>query len=297
MRYVLITGVSSGIGYATAKYLQEKGFFIFGSVRKKEDAERLETAFGENFKALVFDVTDEVAVLASVKKVELIVGAEGLFGLVNNAGIAVAGPLQYLEMKAFEHQLNVNVFGLMRVTQAFLPLLGAGTKYKNVPGRIVNIGSVSGIVSTPFVGAYAASKYAVEAISDALRRELFIHGIDVVLLQPGPIKTPIWQKGIQIEERYLKTEYSPMLKQMEKGAKKAEATAIDPVLIGKLIFKAFTHKRPAARYLISPNKWSTLLASKLPDKWLDRIFFKGMKKAINYDATKNSKRIRKDKSS
>lgn len=280
MKHVLITGASTGIGYAAAKYLKEKGFFVFGSVRKKEDAKRLETAFGENFKALFFDVTDEVAVLASVEKVKAIVGEEGLFGLVNNAGIAVAGPLQYLEMKAFEHQLNVNVFGLMRVTQAFLPLLGAGVKYKNSPGRIVNIGSVSGIVSTPFVGAYAASKYAVEAISDALRRELYIHGIDVILLQPGPIKTPIWQKGVQIDEVYLKTEYSPMLKQMERGAKKAEASAIDPVFIGKLIHKAFTHKRPAARYLISPNKWSTLLASKLPDKWLDRIFFKGMQKAI-----------------
>lgn len=228
MHYVLITGVSTGIGYTLAKVLIEKGFSVIGSVRKESDGERLEKELGSAFQFVIFDVTDAEAVKKGFEKVQVIVGEEGLYGLVNNAGVAVAGPLQYLSMESFEHQMNVNVTGLIRTTQAFLPLLGGHQKkYKSNPGRIINIGSVSGIIASPLLGAYSASKFAVEALSDSLRRELLLHDIKVILVQPGPIKTPIWSKSSEIDPELLETEYAPFSGKPPDGLKEQQQVPLN----------------------------------------------------------------------
>ena len=174
MKQVVITGVSTGIGHASAKVLLERGFRVFGSVRNSEDADRLQSEFGEMFVPLLFDVTDESAVQAEAARVSQILGTDTLDGLVNNAGIEVAGPLAYLATDQFRYQLEVNLLGPFIVTKAFLPLLGADPARKGKPGRIVNISSTSGRIAGPFAGAYAASKFGLEGFSESLRRELIL---------------------------------------------------------------------------------------------------------------------------
>jgi short-subunit dehydrogenase len=287
MKYVLITGASTGIGYSTVKYLAERGFFVIGSVRKSEDGERMESDIKENFKAVVFDVTDQTSIDNSLTEVEKTVGKNGLYALINNAGIAVAGPLQYLKTEDFAYQQDVNVTGLLRVTQAFLPLLGAGeTKYNNNPGRIINIGSVSGLIASPLLGAYSASKFAVEAISDSLRRELLLYGVKVILLQPGPIKTPIWSKSADIDPDLLETEYAPFLRQTARQIERTEARALEPEVLAKLIHKCLTINKPKTRYVLTDRKLFFKLLPLIPDRWIDNIFHKSMKKTMEREAAK-----------
>src|SRR5271154_6033280 len=199
MRSVVITGASTGIGWAAAKLLLARGFRVFGSVRKQADADRLAAEFGANFSPLLFDVTDEAAVKAGAATVRASLGNETLFGLVNNAGIAVPGPLLYVEVDEFRHQLEVNVTGQLIVTQAFVPLLGADADRKGAPGRIVMISSVGGKNASPFVGPYNASKFALEGFSESLRRELMLFGIDVIVVAPGAVATAIWGKAEQVD--------------------------------------------------------------------------------------------------
>ena len=179
MKTVVVTGASTGIGWGCVKVLIAAGSRVFGSVRKQADGDRLSAAFGPNFTPLLFDVTDEAAVAAGARQVEAALGGETLSGLVNNAGIAVPGPLLHLKIDDFEHQLAVNVTGQLIVTQAFAPLLGVDRSRKGVPGRIVMISSVGGKNAMPFLGAYSASKFALEGMSESLRRELMPFGIDV----------------------------------------------------------------------------------------------------------------------
>jgi NAD(P)-dependent dehydrogenase (short-subunit alcohol dehydrogenase family) len=195
MRTVVITGASTGIGHATAKLLLDKGFKVFGSVRKQADAERLRGEFGASFAPLLFDVTDEAAVLAASREVRAALNGETLAGLVNNAGIAVPGPVLELSADEFRRQMDVNVIGPIIATQAFGPLLGADAALKGPKGRIVMISSVAGKNGNPLTPAYAASKHAIEGLSESLRRELMLFGIDVIIIAPGPVKTPIWSKG------------------------------------------------------------------------------------------------------
>src|ERR1700751_6317679 len=195
MRSVVVTGASTGIGCASAKLLLDKGFRGFGSVRKQGDAERLIGEFGANFTPLMFDITDEAAVLAAAREVRTALNGETLAGLVNNAGIAVPGPVLELSADEFRHQMNVNVIGPIIATQAFGPLLGADASMKGPKGRIVMISSVAGKNGNPLTPAYAASKHAIEGLFESLRRELMLFGIDVIVVAPGPVKTPIWSKG------------------------------------------------------------------------------------------------------
>src|SRR6478672_9843468 len=195
MRPVVITGASTGIGWATAKLLLDRGFRVFGSVRKQADADRLRAEFGANFTPLLFDVTDEPAVLAAAREVRAALNGETLFGLVNNAGIAVAGPVLELAADEFRRQMDINVIGPVIATQAFGPLLGADPSLKGPKGRIVMISSVAGKNGNPLSAPYCASKHAVEGLSESLRRELMLFGIDVVIVAPGAVKTPIWTKG------------------------------------------------------------------------------------------------------
>src|SRR3954453_9928141 len=204
MRSVVVTGASTGIGWAIAKLLVGRGYRVFGSVRKQEDADRLTGEFGANFTPLLFDVTDEAAVLAAARKVREALGGETLAGetlagLVNNAGVAVAGPVLELPVDDFRRQMEINVIGPVIATQAFGPLLGADPSLKGPKGRIVMISSVAGKNGNPLSAPYCTSKHAIEGLSESLRRELMLFGIDVIIVAPGAVKTPIWSKAEQID--------------------------------------------------------------------------------------------------
>ncbi|HLY05391.1 MAG TPA: SDR family NAD(P)-dependent oxidoreductase, partial [Rhizomicrobium sp.] len=180
MKSVVVTGASTGIGWGCTKVLVQKGFRVFGSVRKQADAGRLSREFGAGFAPLLFDVTDSAAIRTAADQVRSALGGEALAGLVNNAGIAVAGPLLYIDPDELRRQLEVNVVGQVLVTQAFAPLLAAEGKDK--AGRIVMISSVGGRNASPFMGPYNASKFALEGLSESLRRELMLLGVDVIVV-------------------------------------------------------------------------------------------------------------------
>ena len=275
MKSVVITGASTGIGFASAKLLIDKGFRVFGSVRKQADADRLKSEFGTNFTPLIFDVTDEPAVLAAAREVRAALNGEKLAGLVNNAGIAVTGPVLGLSVDDYRRQMDVNVIGPIIATQAFAPLLGADTSLKGAPGRIVMISSVAGKNGNPLSSAYVASKHAIEGFSESLRREMMLFGIDVVIIGPGPVKTPIWGKGQESFDiaRYQNSPYLPALQKVSAFMQHLDAIALPPEKIAQLVFDALTLPNPKVRYHIAPGM-RYLLAAVLPKRTMDRIVAK-----------------------
>src|ERR1035437_5936018 len=190
-KFVLITGASTGIGYGAAKELIRRGYTVFGSVRKQEDADRVKSELGAGFLPLLFDVTDAAAVDRAVSKVEDQCKGQGLCGLINNAGVSGSGPIELLSIEEIASIFEVNVFGMLRVTKAFLPLLGAQENYLSSPGRILIITSLSGKLALPYMGPYAGTKHALEAISHAMRLEFMRYGIKVIIIGPSYVQTPI----------------------------------------------------------------------------------------------------------
>jgi len=276
MQSVVITGASTGIGHACAKLLLDKGYHVFGSVRKQADADRLKTEFGGNFTPLLFDVTDEAAVLAAARDVRAALKGETLAGLVNNAGIAVAGPVLELPADQFRRQLDVNVIGPIIATQAFGPLLGADRTLRGSKGRIVMISSVAGKNGNPLTPAYAASKHAIEGLSESLRRELMLFGIDVVIVAPGPVKTPIWSKG-QGDLDTSKYNNSPYLASMQKVTaymQHLDSIGLPPERIAECVYNALTLSKPKTRYMIAPDPMRHLITQWLPKRMVDRIIAK-----------------------
>jgi NAD(P)-dependent dehydrogenase (short-subunit alcohol dehydrogenase family) len=270
---VLVTGASTGIGEATALHLKELGFDSVAAVRKQEDAERLAVS---GLRTVRLDVTDAESISAA--RAEL--GDGSLAGLVNNAGVAVAAPLEFLPIDQLRHQLEVNLIGQVAVTQAFLPALRAGR------GRIVNVSSIGGRVATPLLGAYNASKFALEAISDSLRRELYTHGVDVIVIEPGGVKTPIWRKGDELASELIDAMppeagslYGSQIAALRKETTKiATETGIEPRGVAEAIGRALTAKRPRARYLVGRDAQTRApVAALLPDRVLDRIVARAMR--------------------
>ena len=276
MKSVVVTGASTGIGWATAKLLLNRGFRVFGSVRKQADADRLKTEFGANFTPLLFDVTDEAAVLAAAREVRAALNGEKLAGLVNNAGIAVSGPVLGLSADDFRRQMDVNVIGPIIATQAFGPLLGADPSLKGPPGRIVMISSVAGKNGNPLTPAYSASKHAIEGLSESLRRELMLFGIDVVIVAPGPVKTPIWSKGQQAVDvsRYQNSPYLPALQKASAFMQHLESIGLPPERIAERVFEALTLPQPKVRYQITPDPMRHLMMTMLPKRMVDKIIAK-----------------------
>lgn len=267
--YVLLTGVSSGIGFSTAKELIQSGFYVFGSVRKQREANILKAEFGKNFTPLVFDVTDSNSILAATEDVKNILGDKYLKAIINNAGIAVSGAWLELKLQEVITQFNVNFFGVFSVIQIFLPFLDNN---KQAYSKIINISSVSGKISTPFVGPYAASKHALESLSDSLRRELMRNNINVVVIEPGSTDTPIWNKVPDIEQ-YKKSNYYSSMKKLFMQVQKSKK--IKPDKIAKLITKVIKCKKPKARYAVPDRLISGwILPRLLPDKLLDKLFDK-----------------------
>jgi NAD(P)-dependent dehydrogenase (short-subunit alcohol dehydrogenase family) len=275
MQSVVITGASTGIGWATAKLLLDRGYRVFGSVRKPADAERLKTEFGANFVPLLFDVTDEAAVLAAAREVRAALGGETLFGLVNNAGIAVAGPVLELAADEFRRQMEVNVIGPIISTQAFGPLLGSDPSLKGPKGRIVMISSVAGKNGNPLTAPYAASKHAIEGLSESLRREMMLFGIDVIIIAPGPVKTPIWSKAEEVDiSAYRNSPFFPALERIRKYMLHLGEIGLPPENIAEAIANALTSARPKVRYQLAPDPMRHLITAVLPKRMVDKIIAK-----------------------
>ncbi len=272
MRSVVVTGASTGIGWGCAKVLTASGFRVFGSVRKQEDAERLARALGPNFTPLIFDVTDEAAVAAAGKQVDAALRGETLFGLVNNAGIAVPGPLLYQKIEDFKQQIAVNLTGHLIVIQAFAPLVGADQARKGAPGRIVMISSVGGKNASPFLGAYNASKFALEGMSESLRRELIPFGIDVIVVAPGTVATSMWDKPHAVDvAAFADTPYARALARLKVHMITNARRGLPPEQLGATVKTALTAARPKARYTVTPDPIETLVANALPRRMVDTI--------------------------
>jgi NAD(P)-dependent dehydrogenase (short-subunit alcohol dehydrogenase family) len=266
--FALVTGTSSGIGEACARHLAGLGFNVFAGVRKQEDAERLA---GDRIEPVIIDVTDNASVAAAAETIGTAVGAAGLSGLVNNAGIAVAGPLEFIDIGEFQQQLEVNVTGVLRTTQAMLPLL------RKARGRIVNISSIGGRVAAPLVGPYAASKFAVEGMSDSLRRELRPWGMHVSLIEPGAVATPIWDKGVdqaaELERDAppeVRQRYGEIIDAIRRQSEKNRTQGVPPQEVAEAVAHALTADKPKTRYLVGRDaKTRAPVAAILPDRVMD----------------------------
>jgi NAD(P)-dependent dehydrogenase (short-subunit alcohol dehydrogenase family) len=272
MKSVVVTGVSTGIGWGIAKVLLANGFRVYGSVRKRADADRLKTEFGANFVPLLFDITDEAAVLAAAREVRAALKGETLAGLVNNAGVAISGPLLELSVDDFRRQIEINLTGQVIVTQAFAPLLGADPSLKGEPGRIVMMSSVAGKRALPFSGAYAASKHALEGLSESLRRELMLFGIKVVIIGPGAIDTPIWDKMASTDlAPYKNSPYLATIERIHTAMPTIGRKSLSPERVGELVHHVLTASSPRVRYPIVQNRLQYFISLILPRRALDRI--------------------------
>ncbi|OAV43376.1 SDR family oxidoreductase [Lewinella sp. 4G2] len=268
---ILITGVSTGIGRSTAEALLEAGHTVYGSARKAGDFGELEKHSA--FTGLVFDVTDRAAIRAGIARIQ----AKGeLHAVVNNAGIAVTGPLETLDEAQYRKQFDVNVFGLLAVCQEALPLLHAAREAGRENVKIINVSSVSGYLSSPFTSIYSASKFAVEAITDGMRRELMPYGIDVISIAPGPVKTPIWGKGAVQTEAYVGNRYEEMLGRLEDYTQKANAGGLEPEVIATAIRTALEKDRPRPDQLVMKKGWMAKLVRRLPKRTQDKLIRKNL---------------------
>lgn len=271
---VLVTGASTGIGYACVETLAGAGYAVYAGVRGETDAQRVARVHG-NVRPLLIDVTVPERIAAAAQTIE----AAGipLHGVVNNAGIAVAGPLEYIPLSDFRRQFETNLFGALAVTQSMLPLLR-----RSGEGRIVFMSSVSGQIAVPFIGPYASSKFALEGLADALRMELHAFGIRVSLVQPGNVRTPIWQKGRDAKDALVASmpqeamlHYGSAFEALIRAAEHEERTGIEPGIVAQAVLHALNDAQPKARYPVgNPPAWQRRLASLLPERVRDRMVLK-----------------------
>lgn len=276
-RYILITGASTGIGRHASVLLAKQGYSILAGVRTEADAKALMADGNGLIHPLILDVTDSDSVRNAVETATDLVGTDTLVAIINNAGIAVSGPVLYVPPNAWQEQLEVNVVGVVRVTQAFFPLLSRlPNEGDHHPRRIINMGSVSGLFASPFVGPYAASKYALEAVSDSLRRELFMYDIQVVLIEAGSIRTMIWDKA-QTAPAYSGPEYEGLNTFRKRMIEHQKKTAMPVEWIGELILKVIVSRKVRVRYLLRRKKWKFNLIRFLPAAWVDRMIHKGLR--------------------
>ncbi|SMD37205.1 Short-chain dehydrogenase [Reichenbachiella faecimaris] len=275
---ILITGASTGIGAACAKKFVDEGYTVYGSVRKQEDANRLTEALGESFQPLFFDVTNESAIRKAAEELTSQVEGQGLKLLINNAGIAVTGAVELLDVEAYRKQYEVNYFGLIAVTQAFLPLLGAKRNYESTPGKIINMSSIASKRAMPFMTPYSSSKAALDSFTEGLRRELLIYGIDAVTINPGPIRTPIWDKLDVNFDDVKGTVYESILKRFIKLVNKEASEAIDSDDFARRVFKTFINKSPKVSNVVIKNKFLKYnLVSLVPARKVDSFIKKVLK--------------------
>jgi NAD(P)-dependent dehydrogenase (short-subunit alcohol dehydrogenase family) len=270
---VLVTGASTGIGRATALHLAALGFEVFAGVRRDADGERIATDASGSLTPVILDVRDTATIDAAAQRVPDAIGDAGLRGLVNNAGIAQPSPIEIMPIDALREQLEVNVVGQVAVSQAFLPLI------RRARGRVVNISSVGGRVSSPALGAYAASKFAIEAISDAMRMELHQWGIHVAVIEPGSFGTEIWRRGGEAADSTLEQTpeenralYAGLIAAVRKLARRTEDRGKPPDAVVRAIVHALTASRPRTRYVVGTDaRIQIALARLLPDRAYDAV--------------------------
>jgi len=270
-KYIVVTGASKGIGRATALHLAEHGYHVFAGVRNDDDGAVLMQEGAGAITPLPIDVTVPAQIAAAVVDVQAMVGEQGLTGLVNNAGVAICAPLEFIPIEELREQLEINVVGQIAVTQAFLPLL------RQAQGRIVNISSIGGRVAGPFLGPYHASKFALEALTDSLRQELAPWQIAVVGVEPGVIITPIWQtshhRARQLFQQFPNAGQTFYGERIEYNLAKLDqslAKGIPAERVAAVIRKALTARRPKTRYLVGMDAWWVInLIAQLPDRWRD----------------------------
>ena len=272
-RSIVITGASTGIGEACALRLDRLGFRVFAGVRKEVDGEALKAKASDNLTPIILDVTEQPTISASAEAVSATVGESGLAGLVNNAGMSILGPLEFISVDELRRQLEVNVIGQIAVTQAFMPLIRKGN------GRIVNMGSIGGRMAFPFLGPYNASKFAMEALTDSLRQELQPWGIHVSIIEPGSITTPIWDKSRAAVEELKKTLpeeammlYGDAMETAEKVVQEFEEAGIPPDNVAKFVEHALTAKTPKTRYVVGRDaQLQRMLVKWVPDRVRDGL--------------------------
>jgi NAD(P)-dependent dehydrogenase (short-subunit alcohol dehydrogenase family) len=272
----VVTGASSGIGHATVRALAARGFHVLAGVRREADADQLS---GACIDPVILDITDPAHVAAIAERVQEDAGGRLLGALVNNAGIAVNGPVETIPMQEWRRQFEVNFFGHVAVTQALLPALLAGG------GRVVNVSSIGGRVASPTYGAYAASKFALEAVSDALRREVARLGVQVIVIEPGTVATGIWGKGLAAAQDLAagmseaqQTRYRDLLAAVSKQAKTLGRSGIDPADTARVIADAIEARKPRARYQVGRDaKLMARIARLLPDRIVDRLIAKNLR--------------------
>ena len=256
---VVVTGASTGIGWGTTKVLVAKGFRVFGSVRKQADADRLQRELGDGFVPLLMDITDADAVQQAAQKVGSMIGDRNLVGLVNNAGIVVSGPLLYLRLSEYRRQLEVNMISPLVVIQAFAPLLGTDKKRQGPAGRIVNITSSGAKVPIPLLGAYSASKCGLEGMSDVLRLELMLFGIDLVMIEPGFVNTTMYDKGEKEDlSEFKPTEYWNAVQNFQKFIVAEGRKGFSPERLGEAVHLALSTAKPKARYAVIKQRFQEL---------------------------------------
>ena len=277
---VVVTGVSTGIVWGTTKVLVSRGFRVFGSVRKQTDANRLQREFGNGFVPLMMDITDADAVHQAAQKVGSMTGDRNLVGLVNNAGIVVSGPLLYLRPSEYRRQLEINMVSPLVVIQAFAPLLGTDKNRQGPAGRIVNITSSVAKVAIPLLGAYSASKFGLEGMSDALRRELMLFGLDVVIIEPGTVNMAMYDKGEKEDlSEFKQTEYWEAVQNFQKFiVTEARTNGLSPERLGEAVHVALSTAKPKARYAVIPQRFKNWTVPRLlPVRLLDAAVAKQMK--------------------
>jgi NAD(P)-dependent dehydrogenase (short-subunit alcohol dehydrogenase family) len=275
-RAVLVTGASTGIGEACALRLDAAGFRVFAAVRKTSDADALAAKGSPRLTPVLMDVTDAESIARAVERIEAAVGERGLAGLVNNAGISASAPLEFLPLDTLRHVLEVNVVGQLAVTQSCLPLLRVAR------GRVIMIGSILGVVALPLGGAYSASKFALEGLSDVLRLELAAAGIHVSIIEPGAIATPIWSKGVSVADQLqnrltdaqreaLEARYGDMFGAARQGARRSAERGQSPDAVALVVEGILDASRPAARYVVGRDARLIRWLRWLPARRFDRI--------------------------
>jgi NAD(P)-dependent dehydrogenase (short-subunit alcohol dehydrogenase family) len=265
-RLALVTGASTGIGRACAVHLAGLGFHVLAGVRDPADAP-------PGLEPLQLDVTAESDLKAAAERA----GSE-LHVLVNNAGIAVTGPVEVLPVQEWRRQLEVNLLGQVAVTKALLPAI------LRARGRVVNMSSIGGRVAGPLFGPYSASKFALEAFGDALRRELAAHGVKVVSIEPGGIATPIWDKGLEAGRRVVggmseeaARRYGPLIAAVTREAERLAREGLPPEAVAEVVGRAVTARRPRARYVIGREARIQAIAARLlPDAAMDALMRKAL---------------------
>jgi NAD(P)-dependent dehydrogenase (short-subunit alcohol dehydrogenase family) len=268
---VLVTGASSGIGYATAIRLARRGAFVFAGIRRQADGETLVREGSERIRPMLLDVCDPASIEAARAKIASIREIR-LDAIVNNAGIALGGPLELLPSEELRRQFDVNFFGPIELIRAFLPHL------RECRGRIINVSSVGGKLALPMLGAYSASKFALEAASDALRVELQPLGVSVSVVEPGNVRTAIWRRSCDASLRILdrapaegRIAYDPMVRRVLELVQRAQDEGIAPDRVAQVIERALFARRPRARYVVGPDAWVRLALARLPEGLRDAL--------------------------